>query len=76
MNNPTYNGVPITVLREAVRARQALSEVSKTIDFLNLGTIATMEGMSHLSQWIAENPKGEEALRAAIEQYIEGREDF
>ena len=75
-DNPTYNGVPRHVLKEAIQKKSELAEALTYQKLMNLISEYTYEGYIALATWLAKNPKGVEQLLLAIERYIEGREDL
>lgn len=72
----TYNGVPHKVLNQAIKAKRHILQISKTIDYVNLGAIANLLDMPELTDWIIDNPHGKDKLIKAMDNYIAGRQDF
>lgn len=72
----TYNGVPRNVLNQAIKAKRHILQISKTIDYINLASIANLLTMAELTDWIIENPHGKDKLIKAMDKYIAGRQDF
>lgn len=68
----TYKGVPKSVIRDAFKVKDQIKKTTR-LNWMVLGTMAQFNNMKALSQWIAENPSGEETLLNAMDAYVSGQ---